>query len=60
MQNILSKEEYNTFTEKVDVSSMRGVTVPYSVEYGGTVGEPTFTVTLLNEDQDLESIMGEV
>lgn len=57
---IMNKEEYNTFTEKVDVSSMRGVSVPHSVEYGGTVGEPTFTVTLLNENQDLESIMGEV
>jgi len=57
---IMNKEEYSTFTEKVDVSSMKGVSVPYSVEYGGTVGEPTFTVTLLNENQDLESIMGEV
>ena len=63
MQAILSKEDYNTFTEKVDVASLKGVSVPYSVEFGGTLGEPTFTVTLLDKDQDLDlldSITGEV
>ena len=50
MQAILSKEDYSTFTEKVDVASLKGVSVPYSVEFGGTLGEPTFTVTLLDKE----------
>tara|TARA_B100000902_G_scaffold386151_1_gene428421 strand:- start:895 stop:1077 length:183 start_codon:yes stop_codon:yes gene_type:complete len=53
MRALLSKEDYETFTEKVDIASSKGVSIPYSVEYGGTVGEPTFEVTLLDENQDL-------
>jgi len=63
MKAILSKDDYQTFLEKVDVASSKGVKVPHSVEYGGTVGEPTFEVTLLDENQDLDeldSITGEV
>jgi len=63
MEAILSKDDYKTFTEKVDVASTKGVKVPHSVEYGGTVGEPAFKVTLLDENQDLDlldSITGEV
>ena len=52
-----------TISTRVDVASTKGVKVPHSVEYGGTVGEPTFKVTLLDENQDLDlldSITGEV
>ena len=53
MEAILSKDDYQTFLEKVDVASTKGVKVPHSVEYGGTVGEPTFKVILLDENKDL-------
>jgi len=55
MEAILSKDDYKTFTEKVDVASSKGVEVPHSVEYGGTIGEPTFKVTLL-EKMDLDML----
>lgn len=63
MEAILSKDDYQTFLEKVEVATTKGVEVPHSVEYGGTVDEPTFKVTLLDENQDLDlldSITGEV
>ena len=47
--------------DKLCELGVTSLTVP--VEYGGTVGEPTFKVTLLDENQDLDlldSITGEV
>jgi len=55
---ILNRDEYRDFSSKVEDLSDINVTVPFLVEHD-FVGD-TFQVTLLEEEQSLSYIMGEV
>ena len=51
---VLSKGDYRTFTQKVDIASSKGVEIPHIVEYDTVLD--TFEVTLLDKTKTMEEL----
>jgi hypothetical protein len=51
---VLSKDDYRTFTQKVDIASSKGVDIPHIVEYDTVLD--TYEVTLLDRTKTMEEL----
>ena len=51
---VLSKDDYRTFTQKVDIASSKGVEIPHIVEYDTVLD--TYEVTLLDNTKTMDEL----
>lgn len=51
---VLSKDDFRTFTEKVDIASSKGFDIPHIVEYDTVLD--TYEVTLLDKTKTMEEL----
>jgi|TARA_B100001094_G_C18055105_1_gene732048 hypothetical protein len=51
---VLSKDDFRTFTEKVDIASSKGVDIPHIVEYDTVLD--TYEVILLDNSKTMEEL----
>ena len=51
---ILSRDEYDTFTRKVDAATIKGIFIPHIVEHDTVLD--TYEVTLLDKTKTMEEL----
>ena len=51
---VLSKDDYRTFTQMVDIASSKGVEIPHIVEYDTVLD--TYEVTLLDNTKTMDEL----